>query len=344
VKASHLAFLILASLLPGTKSEGQGTKRPTQREQSTFNYDSETPVQKPVELSNEALKALSTDERVRSCLENEGMTPEQLPANWIVASKIHLDGGSKIGLVVLPGERLPDTPPGEPSKNACLVGANTAQFWVLLKTERGFELVFSEIALQLTVLETRTNGLRDIQIGAAVGGYADFILYRFDGRSYGIAKKSSQLTGAELPKDLSKYESRKPLVQMSGQSSESVLAQARAWIWQRWRARKLSFLNFSTADKNGTSSNYTCFINRSEDGKWHVTLKVHRIVRKLDPSSKLRRSIIEDELLVADKVERIAPLEDESQLPRVLSDQGVLPSSSYRLQFLDYGNRTVAIF
>jgi len=316
---------------------------PGQREQSGFNTELEIdPIQRPVKLSRAALQALSKDERVASCLENEGLGPERLPANWFIASGIHLDGPHEMDLVVLPGDRLPDTPEGEISQNACLVGANTAQVWILRKTQNGFRLVLSQIAHDLEVLPTKTNGLRDIRLGALVGGYVDMVYYKFDGQSYEIARSVSELSGAELPRTLTGYETRKPLIQLPNQTSEALRAEARAWIWLRWQTHKPSYLKVKTHGNEGDEETCWYFIAPIGTGEWQVTIKVHRIVRANHSSSQSRRSIIEDELLVATQVQRIEPMIDDSHPPRVLSEKEAVPDSKYRLQFLDYGERTVA--
>ncbi len=316
---------------------------PGQREQSGFNTELEIdPIQRPVKLSRAALQALSKDERVASCLENEGLGPERLPANWFIASGIHLDGPHEMDLVVLPGDRLPDTPVGEISQNACLVGANTAQVWVLRKTQNGFRLVLSQISHDLEVLSTKTNGLRDIRLGALVGGHVDTVYYRFDGQSYEIARSVSELSGAALPRTLTGYETRKPLIQLPSQTSEALRAEARAWIWLRWQAHKLSYLKVNTHGNEGDEETCWYFIAPIGTGEWQVTIKVHRIVRANHSSSQSRHSIIEDELLIATQVQRIEPMIDDSHPPRVLSEKEALPESKYRLQFLDYAERTVA--
>jgi hypothetical protein len=107
----------------------QQTNAKEQREQSAFGIDEAVPIVRPVTLPRAALDALSRDERVASCLEDERLSVKELTASWFVASEIHLDGRNETDLVVLPGGRLPDTPAGEVSPNACLVGANTAQMW-----------------------------------------------------------------------------------------------------------------------------------------------------------------------------------------------------------------------
>jgi hypothetical protein len=179
--------------LLGTPGKTQTTKRPTPQEQSGFNYDLEIDqIQRPAELSTPALQTLSKDELIHSCLESEGLSSEQLPANWFVASEIHLDGPNEIDLIVLPGGRLPDTPPGEISKNACLGGANTAGFWILRKTPLGFLLVLTEMALKLDVLRTRSHGFRDIRLYTISLSSILIQDFRFDGSRYVLSQKKSR--------------------------------------------------------------------------------------------------------------------------------------------------------
>ena len=195
---STLALVVVSAVLcfPHVLM-AQHAKPKEQKEQSDFGIELEVaPIQRPVTPRRAALNALSKDASVASCLENEGLSPKELPANWFVASEIHLDEANESDLVVLPGGRLPDTPKGEIPPNACFWGANTGQMWVLRNTQRGFKLVLSQMGLGMSVLTTRTNGLRDIEVGAVVGGYDDSIDYKFDGESYKIAGRTSNLIGA----------------------------------------------------------------------------------------------------------------------------------------------------
>ena len=208
------ALVLVGIVLTGTRMlpcQHSVANAPRGQEQSNFTVELEIgPIQRPVQLSGTALSTLSKDKRVASCLEDAGLRPEQLTADWFIASEIHLGGPRERDLIVQPGGPIPGTPPGEVSQNFCLVGANTAQFWVLRKTPQGFALVVSQMAHDLKVLRTRTNGLRDIRLAAAVGGYYAALDYRFNGHSYEIAGRSSELTGAEIPHDLSGYETAKP--------------------------------------------------------------------------------------------------------------------------------------
>jgi hypothetical protein len=315
---------------------------PKLQEQSGFNYELEIdPIQRPVKLTSPAINTLSKDERVASCLEHEGLRPEQLPSNWFIASEIGLAGSGGRDLVVLPGDRLPETPAGEPSQNACLVGANTAQFWVLRKMRKGFTTVLSQIAHGLEVQQSKTNGLRDIRLDSVVGGYADTVDYKFDGQSYEMTGRSSELIGAEAPHDLSGYETREPLVQQRGQPSEPILTTARGWIWKRWKAHKLSYLKVRIIADDNTEEICTYFVNKSESLDWQVVLKVHRIRSVLARSAKTHW-VIENELLIASKLQRIKPTTDDSPSAGTWPESEDLHNSDYKLEFLDYSNRTVA--
>jgi hypothetical protein len=346
LRGSNLSILVLVVVstvlcFPQVLT-AQHAKPKEPEEQSDFGIELEVaPIQQPVTLQRAALDGLSKDASVASCLENEGLSPEELPANWFVSSEIHLGGANESDLVVLPGGRLPDTPEGEISPNACFLGANTGQMWVLRKTQSGFQLVLSQIGLGMSILTTRTNGLRDIEVGAAVGGYDDSIDYKFDGESYKVAGRTSNLIGAELPHPLSAFRTRKMLVQLPTQTSEAVRGQARAWIWRQWQAHETSYLAVKIHDEaSEETSSY--FIAPDEHGEWQVTIQVHRIVHDEDATASQLR-VSERNLLVASQVKRVEPTTDEMHLPHAFSEDEILPESKYRLRFLDYGSRTVAV-
>jgi hypothetical protein len=63
--------------------------------------------------------------------------------------------------------------------------------------------------------------------------------------------------------------------------------------------------------------------------------------RALRPTAS-EGSITEDDLFAADEVQRIKPIGDDLQPPRVIPDSQNVPGSKYKLEFLDYAQRTVA--
>lgn len=336
--AKTLLILTGAAFCAAGTFAAQGSKRsaPGQAEQSDFGIELEAePVLRPAELPRAALDVLSKDDRVARCLERNGLSAQQLPSHWFVASRIHLAGPEELDLVVLPSGRIPDTPKGAISPNVCLSGANTAQMWVLRETQTGFQVALSQIGLGMNVLSTRTCGLRDIRVGAVVGGYADAIEYKFDGKSYQVARRTSELIGAEVPSKLSGYETRKTLIQLPGQTAESVRAQARVWIWQEWWQRR-SYLKIKTRDEEADETT-AYYIAPDTKGEWQITIKTHRVLR----ATRTQGSITEDELSIATDLQRIEVAADDSHRQHVISDTENVPESKYRLQFLDYGERII---
>ena len=322
-------------------SAAQDAKANNQPEQSDFSYDGE-PVQRPVDLTRAALDALSKDKRVASCLEYKGMNSEDLPADWFIASKIHLGGPDEEDLVVLPHDPLPEPHASEISPNVCLIGANTAQMWVLRRMESDFELVLSQLGLGLSVLSTRTNGFRDIQVGLVVAGYNDEFDYKFDGTSYQIAGRTSTFYAGEakVPSSLSGFETRRPLIQRRGKSSEAVRAKARAWIWQRWETRKRAYIKVETHDEAADETT-TYYIAPNERGAWEVTTDIHRIVHT-DEATSSWRSISEKDVYIAEKVQRVEPAPAERYPPVVIPEGQNAPESKYKLQFLDHRGIAIA--
>jgi len=190
-----ILLLLIAMLFP-SHSESQRAPRPPTAEQSGFNSELEVdPVLRPVALSGEALGVLAKDKHITSCLDSRNLPPEKLPANWFVASLIHLDGPKEPDFIVLPAGRLPETPEGEISANACLVGANTGGFWVLRQTSMGFQLVLSQMAHSLDILKTRSNGLRDIRLYTVALSKHTIQDFRFDGRMYRLSRTRTRPNG-----------------------------------------------------------------------------------------------------------------------------------------------------
>jgi hypothetical protein len=130
------------------------------------------------------------------------------------------------------------------------------------------------------------------------------------------------------------------LIQLPDQTSEAVRAQARAWLWQQWEEQSPSYLKLKTHDKTADETS-SYFITPGENGSWQVTIQVRRIVRDDDATASQQR-VTERELLVATEVQRVEPTTDDMHAPHVISEDQALPESKYRLQFLDYGSRTVA--
>ncbi|GEM_PF-3263704 len=193
MKVHRLTLSIVTMMLFQSWCGAQTNTEANRKEQLRFAIETQAvPVQQPIKLSKTALQTLSKNESVRSCLENEELSPEELPASWFFASEIHLDGPKGIYLIVLPGDGPTDTPPGEVRSGACLLGASTGGFWVLHKTGATFEVVLSEWAQSLDVLSTRSHGLRDIRVRSSSLNGIYIRDYRFDGKHYHLIRKYSK--------------------------------------------------------------------------------------------------------------------------------------------------------
>jgi len=192
---------ILIAALMQSAGAGQTAKRARSEEQSRFNSEqgfAGEPIQHPVSLPVGALRVLADDDGVSSCLENENMTRDQLPASWFVASEIHLDGPDELDLVVLPNL---DTGIAQNLRRpaGCFLGANTAEFWIVRKTSQEYELVLHAGGHNLKVSKIRTNGFRDAMTitPQEAGRIVTTVIYTFDGKRYKPRRTLVERVGAQ---------------------------------------------------------------------------------------------------------------------------------------------------
>lgn len=182
-------------------------------------------------------RSLASDERVANTLKYEHLSPEKLPADWFTASERDLGQSNGTYLVVM-GASL-------------MRGANINPFWIFRLSANFCDLLLEVGAHDLEVLNTKTNGLPDIKTVALTAVRYFENQYRFDGHSYQVVTRTSQPIGDEIPRDLSGFETRKPLVQRVGQNPEPVLNEARAWLWRQWWLEKPSYLKLILHSKEG---------------------------------------------------------------------------------------------
>jgi hypothetical protein len=134
------------------------------------------PVRCSVAIPKDVLEILRDEEWVQNCLD-EAQSPKEIPAAWFAASRIQLGDRQEVGLVVLPNY-------------GCLLGAHSASFWIFRRTPKGYELVLNESALDLKILNSKTNGIRDVELYDANLAYQLVRLFRFDGKEYRLAKRT----------------------------------------------------------------------------------------------------------------------------------------------------------
>lgn len=187
------SFLILAALLV-TGADRQTVNRDGQTEQTSFGADpppGQQFIRKPLQLPAAALQVLrdTLDRGTLNCLKHNGITPDEVPAAWFVASEIHLDGPEEVDLIVqpnLPRIATHDLPHYEAA--GCLLGANVGPFWVLRNTSGRYNLLLETYALGLEVLDSRSNFYRDIQTVASTAVTRTTILYKMAVAQYQIAE------------------------------------------------------------------------------------------------------------------------------------------------------------
>jgi hypothetical protein len=175
----------------------QTPKKENEPEQTVFGADPPPGefIRKPVQVPPAALQVLrdSLGRGTINCLKHNGVSADDVPALWFVASEIHLDGPEEIELIVQPN--LPKIGTDElPHHQAfgCVLGANVGPFWVLGNINGRYGLLLATYALGLEVLDSRSNFYRDIQATAATAGTLTTVLYKMSVAQYQVAEKKSE--------------------------------------------------------------------------------------------------------------------------------------------------------
>ena len=154
-------------------------------EQSVFAMEG-IALRRPVNVPAPVLKLLREDESVTACRQDQ-TDSTIIPSYWFVGSKVSLSTSVGTDLVVVPR----NISGAEKRVNACLLGAHTMPFWIFRKFDNQYRLVFSGSAQVLRLLDTSTNGLRDVEtsISSTVGNTISH--FRFDGHDYILADRKT---------------------------------------------------------------------------------------------------------------------------------------------------------
>jgi hypothetical protein len=195
-KRNVLVQLLIFGALFVNAVQAQKPAKDQEPEQTTFGSEAapgEALIKKPVEIPDGTLQFLrdTLGRGTVNCIKNvNGLTPEQVPASWFVASRIHLDGPNEADLIVRPkdlGER--------PSRNRCLFGAHAVPFWVLRNRDGKYDLLLQTGGDGLQVLDSRTKGYRDIKALGLTAVSITFLTYQFDGEKYQPSKREEKSAG-----------------------------------------------------------------------------------------------------------------------------------------------------
>jgi len=273
-------------------------------------------------------RLLASDEHVINTLKYEQLPAEQLPADWFTASRTELGAHSGAYYVVMGA--------------GVMRGANINPFWIFQRSPKSCNLLLSVGAHDLAVLKTSTNGLRDIEISALTAVRYFQTRYKFEGHSYQVAKRTSQPIGEETPRDLSKFETRAPLVQGVGLNPETIVKEARAWLWQQWWHEKPSYLKITLYSIEGDETTISYFIRKTGQ-RLEVVIQTHRDLVDRVPHPGNRHPIVEDEMVVAVDVEQRLALANNPDRKTVVSEDQEASPDTYELYFDDESGTNLAI-
>jgi hypothetical protein len=200
----------------------------------------------------------------------------------------------------------------------------------------------SVAAHDLELLSAKSDGLPDIKIVAYTAVRSFENRYNFDGQKYQPARRTSLPIGEEIPRNVSDFETRAPVIQEAGENPDSVFTEARAWLWQQWKLKKPSYLGVMLHSKEGDETTTTYFIRKS-GGNLEVMILKHRVSVDRVPHPGSRRPAIDEIDVVAAHVERRMALKDSSDRQTSISDDQKALPDSYEIYFNDDAGNDLAV-
>lgn len=70
--------------------------------------------------------------------------------------------------------------------NGCAWGAATAKIWILKRDRARYRVVLDDGGQGVVLLNTKTNGLRDLRMPSGTAGHYSDAILKFDGRRYKV--------------------------------------------------------------------------------------------------------------------------------------------------------------
>jgi len=271
---------------------------------------------------------LARDAHVSLRLDSLHLSLAQLPGAWFAAGGVNLGKPNEKLLVVMgTGE---------------LRGANTSPFWILRWPGQSCGLLLATTAHHLEFLDTKTNGLPDVQIGFASTGDTSEHQYKFDGRAYMEADDACRPEHAERFNAIEGKNSKTVLFQRPGHSTENLLCEGRDWLWQKWEQKKPFDLKIKLFSKEGeqTSLSYSDIMT---DGRWQIDILVHKEIMDEGAHPGASHRVVKDELIFAVAVQRRFARKGDPDRTRVVPESESVPPDTYELHFLDEAGKDVAV-
>jgi|SRR6185312_1505817 hypothetical protein len=171
-KASRTTCLLVLLVVAAGIAASQARKTHLLHEQTLFREDK--PLQHPVPVSQDVLRVLLERDEVKQGLDFSSDSERNNPTQLFRAAEVYLSSSDEVGLVVI------GIPP--------MTGADNDWFWVVRSPRHNPSVVLFSGGDYLQLLNSGTNGLRDIRRLFSTASETRETIYKFDGTRYKIAK------------------------------------------------------------------------------------------------------------------------------------------------------------
>jgi hypothetical protein len=141
-------------------------------EQAVF-YEGKAILQ-PMALPADVLKILLETKQAIQGLDQASEAQRRNPSLLFHAAEVHLSRHDQLDLVVV------GVPP--------MAGADTGWFWIVRSVRKNPQVVLFTDANSLEIMDTKTNGSRDIRCIWSSPAETNYTIYHFDGESYKVWK------------------------------------------------------------------------------------------------------------------------------------------------------------
>jgi hypothetical protein len=142
-----------------------------------LDFGAEESVRCPAKLPAQIRALFVKDPDVQDALSAMNLPRNRVPPSWYRASEVKLGGLDERSFVVI----------GE----GPLAGANITTFWIFRISRAGAGVLLKAPSLGLTILATRSEGYRDIELQAATAVRLSKVLLKFKNGRYTVFRRKS---------------------------------------------------------------------------------------------------------------------------------------------------------
>jgi len=153
------------------------SQKPQATEGQTY-FREDEPLQKHVPLTGSVIDVLLQTELAKQGLDYASNSQRQNPGKMFRAAEVHLTSPDQVDLVVI--------------GKSPMSGADAGWFWVLRSAHKQPKVVLSDSGNSLELMNSRTNGYKDIRIFAATAGLTKHSMYHFNGQEYILWKETTK--------------------------------------------------------------------------------------------------------------------------------------------------------